>query len=192
MKNIVVVSVLAVFVIIVITVVTRKSKIDNTVSTQSNDSFVSDFFGVENNMSLRYFSESEFGGWFDKMSPELLKKLDAFRHEWGFAVEVSPHHDAVGREHPTSESQHNILKWGEVRAVDIFPKNSVGGYINSRAERKRALAIAKKVGFSGIGIYVDTSPGNMLHVDVRSDRSASNPALWSRVDGKYESMSKVV
>ncbi len=139
-------------------------------------------------VKLRYFTPQEFGGWYEKMSPDLLKKLDEFRHQWGFPVQVSPHQDAVGREHPTSNSQHNIMKWGEVRAVDVFPKNSLGGYINSAAERQRAYEIAKRVGFTGIGLYTDTSPGHMVHLDVRE----GSLAKWSRIAGQYKAIDEAL
>lgn len=138
-------------------------------------------------VKLRYFKSDEFGGWYEKMSPDLLLKLDEFRHQWGFPVEVSKHPDAVGREDSESASQHNILRWGEVRAVDVFPKNSVGGYINSAVERKRAYNIAKRVGFTGIGLYTDTIQGDMVHLDVRQ----APLAKWSRVNGEYGAIEKV-
>ena len=152
------------------------------------DFLLNDGKNIGDKVALRYFNESEFGGWFDKMSPELLKKLDEFRHQWGFPVQVSPHHDAVGREHPTSTSQHNIMKWGEVRAIDIFPKNSTGAYINTVAERKRAYDIARSVGFTGIGLYTDTVPGHMVHLDVRK----GNLAKWSRIAGQYKGINEAL
>lgn len=192
MKKIAVVSGLAFLVIIIIYVITKKKNSVSDVVQQSDDSFINDFFGLESSMNLTYFSESEFGGWFENVNPDALKKLDQFRHEWGFPVEVSPHEDAVGRHGGDSTSQHNIDRFGMVNAIDVFPKNSVGGYINSQAERKRAFEIAKNVGFTGIGVYTDTSPGNMLHVDVRSDRSVGDPATWSRINGEFDSIYKVV
>lgn len=166
----------------------------NTVNGVSTDSYglQSYFDAGDSSVNLRYFSEHEFGGWFESMNPKLLEKLDQFRHEWGFPVQVSSHEDAVGRHLGDSTSQHNIDRWGMVNAIDVFPKNSVGGYINSQAERKRAFDIAKKVGFTGIGIYTDTSPGNMLHLDVRSGKSEGDPAIWSRINGQFDSIYKVV
>lgn len=142
-------------------------------------------------LGLRYFTASEFGIYYPLMNVELLKKLDAFRHEWGGPVEISPAHGGIGREDENSHSQHNILKWGEVRAVDLFPR-TIDGYITTRVDRQRALYIAKKVGFTGIGIYTDTQPGNMLHVDVRQDRVEGDPATWSRVAGNYLGISEVL
>lgn len=144
---------------------------------------------ASNNMvEMQFFSPSEFGGWFNQMSPELLKKLDQFRKEWGFPVQISPHQDAVGREDATSQSQHNVMRWGEVRAVDVFPKNSIGGYINSKAELKRAYDIARRVGFNGVGLYTDTAPGHMVHLDVRKGAFAK----WSRIAGQYKSINEAL
>jgi len=68
-----------------------------------------------------------------------------------------------------------------VRAVDIFPKIG-SGYISSAADLERAFHIAKSVGFTSVGVYTDTAPGFMLHVDVRS----SGETNWSRIAGVYE------
>lgn len=139
---------------------------------------------------LKYFARSEFGIWWPLMSNELLKKLDAFREKWGDVVEVSKAEGAIGRE-GDNNSQHNPTLWGEVRAVDVFPKRN-GQYISSAADRNRAYAIAREVGFTGIGIYTDTMPGNMLHLDVRKDRDNANPAMWSRVNEKYSAIADVL
>ncbi|HSH25400.1 MAG TPA: hypothetical protein VLA13_07670, partial [Massilibacterium sp.] len=76
-----------------------------------------------NDSKLTYFSRSEFdrGGrnWFNDMCPSLLVRLDVLRNMWGAPIVISPHPDAIGREDDT-DSQHNIRKWGEVRAVDVF------------------------------------------------------------------------
>ncbi|MGH1438587.1 MAG: hypothetical protein ACRBBR_00640 [Cellvibrionaceae bacterium] len=142
-------------------------------------------------LGLRYFSAEEFGVYYPVMSLELLTKLDQFRHEWGGPVEISKAVGGIGREDESSQSQHNVLRWGEVRAVDVFPR-TIDGYITTRADRQRALYIARKVGFTGIGIYTDTKQGNMLHLDVRQDRSEGSPALWSRVNGNYLGIDEVL
>lgn len=120
------------------------------------------------------------------MSPKLLKKLDGFRHEWGFPVEISRHADAIGREGGEDLSQHNIDKWGEVRAIDVFPMvpDGAGGfrYINTKSELKAAYDLAINMGFTGVGVYLDTVAGYMLHLDVRETESV---ATWSRIDGEY-------
>lgn len=139
---------------------------------------------------LKYFKASEFGVWYPLMSRDLLVKLDAFREAWGSPVIISTAHGGIGRE-DTSDSQHNVLRWGEVRAIDVFPM--VGGnFMTTAFDRARARAVATSVGFTGIGLYADTSPGNMLHVDVRKDRREARPAEWSRVAGQYLGIERVL
>jgi hypothetical protein len=166
------------------------SNILNTLNIMTGDSVIDSLVIKKESkkVQLEYFEPDEFGGWFEQMSPELLRKLDKFRHEWGFPVEVSRHKDAVGREDAESQSQHNILMWGEVRAVDLFPKNSLGAYINTKTELKRAYDIARRVGFSGIGLYTDTNQGFMIHLDVRK----SSFAKWSRVGGVYKGINEAI
>lgn len=135
---------------------------------------------------LNYFSASEFGVWYPLMNRDLLLKLDDFRERWGRPVSISGNKHALGR-HDDSESQHNVTRWGEVRAVDVFPDG-----MNTAAERERAFEIAKEVGFTGIGLYTDTSAGNMLHVDVREPKSQGHVATWSRVAGEYGLISEVL
>lgn len=126
------------------------------------------------------------------MNSDLLLKLDEFRHRWGAPVMISPVDGALGRHAgDSSQSQHNVDLFGEVRAADVFPR--VGsGFIQTEGERRRAYRIAVEVGFTGIGVYTDTTPGNMLHLDVRTDRQPGNPALWSRVSGQFKGIGEVV
>jgi len=135
---------------------------------------------------LKYFQPKEFGKWWPLMSAELLEKLDLFRERWGAPVSVSPVEGGIGR-HDDSHSQHNVNLWGEVRAVDVFPQG-----MNSAESRARAFQIAVDVGFTGVGLYTDTQPSNLLHIDVRKDRSEGQPATWSRVDGQYKGITEVI
>lgn len=144
--------------------------------------------------TMQYFEPSEFGPWWPHMSPELLKKLDKFRGLWGAPVEVSPAEGGIGRHlGPADTSQHNIDKWGKVFAVDLFPKVAAGRsgyrYMSTRADRARALKCAKQAGFTGIGLYTDTRPGDMLHVDVRPTEAV---ALWSRINGNYLGINEAI
>lgn len=128
--------------------------------------------------SLQYFTEAEFGVWANDMCPDLLAKMDKFREFWGRPVAISPHPDALGRELPiTSKSMHNINLYGVVRACDSFPTG-----MTSKEELKRAYECAKEAGFTGIGLYTDTSPGYMIHLD---NRDGDRVATWSRIKGKY-------
>jgi hypothetical protein len=127
-------------------------------------------------IAMEHFQPSEFREWRGRMSVRLLHVLDAFRDEWGAPCTVSPHPDALGRHLGAGHtSQHNYDQWGEVRACDLFPKG-----MDSREDFARAYAIAKRVGATGIGIYTDTRPGNMIHLDVRADKPVGSPATWCR------------
>ena len=154
-------------------------------------------------LELRYFEIDEFGGWYPKIDPLLLTMLDSFRDRWGYKVLVSPALGAVGRDlpegHSNYESQHNVRRWGAVRAIDVMPlrwsleRNPVdpGRVLDrglSKQELEHAYNVARAVGFSGIGVYPDWEPFPGLHLDVRRDRSSESPAIWSGIliNGKQE------
>lgn len=145
-------------------------------------------------MATKYFSSMEFGKWWNSMDPDILAKLDLFRKGWGYPVMVSPAEGGLGRHlGSTEESMHNIDKWGVVRAVDIFPKvpDGHGGfrYMRRLDDRIRAFNVAKEAGFTGIGLYTDTTPGNMVHVD---NRDGSRVATWARIGKKYVGIDEVL
>lgn len=145
-------------------------------------------------LKLIYFKPAEFGEWWPLMNHDLLVKLDAFRGAWGYPVMVSPAEGGLGRrDGPEGASMHNVERWGEVRAVDVFLKVPIRtdcfAFIRRADDRRRAHELARQVGFKGIGLYTDTSPGNMLHVD---NRDGDHIATWSRIDGKYQSIQKVI
>jgi len=142
-------------------------------------------------MDLDHFVESEFGIWFKKMNPKVLLAIDKFRDIRGKPVHISPHPHALGRHLGLKNtSQHNIDFWKKVNAIDFFPEG-----IESKGDRAQAFEDAKEAGFSGIGIYTDTTYKKncniMMHGDVRADRTTQDPAKWSRVKGKYLSIERV-
>jgi hypothetical protein len=144
--------------------------------------------------TLRYFRPKEFNGWFDQMNPTLLIKIDEFRAQWGGPVRVSPAAGGQGRNLGADDtSQHNVDRWGQVNAIDVFPMVPTGaggyGYMKTQPDRDRAQRVARSVGFTGIGLYTDTRPGNMLHLDVRA---GARVATWSRVNGSYQSIERVL
>lgn len=145
--------------------------------------------------TLKHFSPAEFGPWYPLLNAELLTRLDALRELWGHPIKVSPVAGAIGRHGGAGdESQHNVDKWGEVRAIDLLPMeaNRLGKleYLTTLDQRRRLFAAARAAGFTGIGIYTDTMPGNLLHVDVRP--SAGHIATWSRVHGAYLGIDQVL
>lgn len=127
-------------------------------------------------VTLHYLKQTDFGPWFPLMNPDLLRKLDRFVQrieiEGGTAY-VSPASGALGRHLGSSDSQHNVDKWGNVNAADLMVEG---------VSLQRAYEIARDIGFSGIGVYPDWDPAPGVHLDVRSGRRPSEPALWAGVD----------
>jgi hypothetical protein len=139
-------------------------------------------------MDLKHFQSWEFREWWDQMHPSTLKCFDLFRDFWGMRCDVSAHKYALGRNlGPGSLSGHNVDKWGHVYAGDLFP-----AYIISPECMARAYDCARRAGATGIGLYTDTQPGFMIHLDTRPDRTPDNTRLWSRVNGKYKAIEAVM
>ena len=149
-----------------------------------------------NQVQLYHFKPPEFnrGGtnWYSDMSPRLLVLLDVYRTMWGLPVSISGHNKAVGRcLGRDNTTQHNIERWGEVRAVDCFPS---GMEPTSVAD---AVQLADEIGFTGIGLYPqwrnnkgEVQPG--LHLDVRSDRRPGDPATWGYLNGEWVSINDAI
>ena len=115
---------------------------------------------------LDFFTASEFGVWYPLMNNEFLFMLDDFRREVGEPVYISPALGSLGRpDAPNSQHFPNP----EIRAADLM----------SKAPLEKLYSAARTVGFTGIGLYPDWQPDHGIHVDNRSNRSASNPATWS-------------
>ena len=143
-------------------------------------------------MNLHYFTREEFDrtytdpagevhvvNWLDKCSPNLIVRLDVLRHLWRAPIHISPVEGAIGR-YCNGESQHCFLKWGEVRAVDIFPDD-----LQNRYDADRFIIEARDIGFTGIGLYANwlfnNAPRIGFHLDVREGRNPGDPATWGGV-----------
>jgi hypothetical protein len=135
----------------------------------------------ESGHQMQHFSPAEFREWWEFMDVDLLTKLDLFRERWGKPIMISPVDGALGREAGESLSYHNITRYGQVRAVDIFPS----GLTPDNAAL--AVSIAESVGFGGIGLYTDTKPSMMMHLDNRS-----GSARWARVNKKYVGINNAI
>lgn len=132
-------------------------------------------------IDLRNWNPSEFREWWPDMSVRLLVLLDVFRYQWGRPCQVSPAPGALGRNQGRdARSQHNVDRWGEVRAADIMPAG-----LHTREDARRAIDCAITAGFTGIGIYPYWEPTPGLHLDVRTCECPGQPATWGRVDGEY-------
>lgn len=117
--------------------------------------------------SLRYFKPSEFQGYAYLLSPDLLLKLDEFRHRLGAPVRISPDPGGVMRQ-GEGTSQHYFG-----RAVDII--------LPAGVTLANAFDVAKAVGFTGIGLYRAPTWGagiNGMHLDVRPS-IGGHVATWS-------------
>ena len=130
-------------------------------------------------LTLYHFSRDEFRGWFDRCDPRLLILLDSLRHQWGQPIRISPADGAIGREMRDSISQHNIDKWGSVRAVDVYPEG-----VTNEHQAREFIDLAEQVGFTGIGVYPDWAGGIGFHLDVRVDAQPGKPAKWGAVNNE--------
>lgn len=132
---------------------------------------------------MKYFTENEFRGWYDKIDPDLLKMIDDFREKWGASVTVSPAPGAIGR--TNGNGFHNYIKHGSIKAIDLFPKGMDGP-----DDYRRAVECATEAGALGIGVYPDWRPTPGVHLDigVRPGRAVGNPATWSafKINGEQE------
>lgn len=130
-------------------------------------------------MQSKHFTVSEFKGQLPFLTYGLLQALFAFREEIGTPVVFSsPESGGLFRmagevEDSAKKSQHF---YG--RAADVKWPQGVS--------KARAFEVAKKH-FSGVGVY----PWG-LHLDVRPERVAGNPATWGRIyyaNGTFEDVS---
>ena len=137
----------------------------------------------------QHFTQEEFREWSDDMSARLITMLDVLRFKLGSAIEISLSEYALGRNLGRGKmSEHNIDEWGEVLAVDCF----IGGVYN-RAQAEAVAHEAEGIGFTGIGVYSDTTNNQgeeqvMFHLGVRPTEMMGSPATWGRVDHDYTSL----
>lgn len=129
---------------------------------------------ADNPAVVNHFEPWEFGVWWPSMNADLVQRLHWFREYWGAPVVISSHQAALGRHAGESASYHNVDKYGTVRAVDCFPQ----GLTPHTAAR--AVECAEKAGLNGIGLYTDTQPSMMMHLDNRP-----TAGRWARVAGQY-------
>lgn len=141
-------------------------------------------------IELQYFKQEEFKGWWDQMSPALLRNLDQLRDNWGRPIIISPAKGAIGRT-DTSTGQHNFYKWGEVRAVDVLP---IG--ITHQSDVAKFRSLAEDACFTGIGFYPHWKPRPGFHLDVRVPVEEKYVAQWGgiRTEGgqQYVSFERAV
>lgn len=140
--------------------------------------------------ALANFEPAEFGIWYPLVNNDLLKMVDELRTQWGHPIYISPVTGGIGRA-DDSNSQHNVIhNLGSVNAVDVFP--SYNGREIHPDDLNKFFDLAKKIGFTGIGVYRDTvfkgKPWTMFHLDVRD----SDFAKWGRVAGNYVAVDEAI
>lgn len=144
-------------------------------------------------VNIAHFNAHQFGVWFPLMSKRLIEAVDKMAETlapMGYTFTLS----RIGLKSEDSTSQHNVTKWGEVRAVDL------NVLLHGRKLTKSELAflfgkIVELRLFSGIGVYPNwNTPG--VHLDVREDRTVTSPAQWGDagkgVNHDYVSVAKAL
>lgn len=127
--------------------------------------------------ALDHFEPEEFRGEWPWLATGLLVRLDDFREELGRSVWPSPTQGSMIR-FGNGTSQHYFG-----RAIDVI--------LEQDTDLMLAFEAAKSVGFSGIGIYPNSGGVNgrhRMHLDIRPEREAGDPAVWGEVDGREVSI----
>lgn len=133
---------------------------------------------TNDDLKLYHFTSEEFRDWWDHMNPRLLICLDIWRDMRDKPIYISGNEWALGRDtDENADSQHNVLMWGDVRAADVFPSG-----LTTRKDAQKAITLAQRSGFTGIGLYPHWNGGVGMHVDVRYDREPRNGAMWGAVN----------
>ena len=137
---------------------------------------------------MKWFKESEFQGFYDKIDKEFLEKIDALREVTGFTMIVSPANGAVGRSDSVS-SWHNYRLHGAIYATDFFVSNKGKNLTKREILLFKTLAIA--VGLKGIGLYPywRGPVGTGFHLDNRTkltNKVGRSHDSWGRLkDNSY-------
>ena len=127
-------------------------------------------------MKINWIPELQPGEWplgvLDQMDPALFNNaVIPLRQMSGIAMTPSPLAEAHVREE--GESRHSTKRGTRLSdATDLFIDDS------QSAEMWRWAQQVTDIG--GFGMYFDTNPSTMIHIDTRPDR-----LLWIRVDGAY-------
>lgn len=140
---------------------------------------------------LQNFSSTEFrnghGNWWQVMSARLVVMLDVLRFQLDTPIWISNNDYALGRRlGPIRLSEHNINKWQEVLAADVFVEG-----VYTQDEARKVVDKAISIGFTGIGVYADTMNNDgeaqvMFHLGVRPTQRMGDPATWGRVNSSYD------
>lgn len=115
--------------------------------------------------------------WFDQMDHRLLVLLDLLRYRLNSKILISGHDHALGRQlGPDNLSQHNIDRWGNVRAVDVLLPR-----VRTQDDAYRLYDLVRECGFTGFGFAPFWRPHAGAHLDVRHERRPEQMATWGYV-----------
>lgn len=109
------------------------------------------------------------------MSANFILALQMFRSHTGISITPSPVEGAWYRTGGKSTSRH-YAKGRLSDAMDIFPDPE-------RIHEAWLTALIFEP-FGGVGIYFDTAPSIMMHVDCRPFKDGLK-TIWCRDNGKY-------
>lgn len=127
---------------------------------------------------MNHFTVREFNN-YTKMDPKLVYALDKYRELLKAPVFLSPAPGAQWRD-DDSQSYHNIRKYGQSKACDIFPT------ANLWISFLTALQIPE---IKGIGIYPYWHFNKLnygMHLDVRD--SSTKVIWWRDKEEEYHSL----
>lgn len=110
-----------------------------------------------------------------RVDARVVQALQVWRDLCGKPIALTPVPEGIFRTEGSPTSQHFAV--GRLStALDVFPADPREAYLH-------ALDVEA---FRGIGLYLDTRPSQMMHVDVRSGKRI----LWVRDKGTYVYMHK--
>ena len=123
---------------------------------------------------IEHFDPKEKWGDSEKMSFELLKRLDALREFCGHRIIIHCGYAVNGH---TKDSQHYL---GRAADFHIAGVSLVNQYL-----------LAERFNFGGIGVYPEwNNPG--LHCDVRHKDHEEPQDRWVRIRGQYRILTEAI
>jgi hypothetical protein len=119
--------------------------------------------------AVKFFRPAEFGDRADDIDPRTIYAADAMRARLGSPLTVSPVLGATARFGGNARSQHYAIG-RRATAVDLMPAMATLG------DAYRAALGVQAIG--GVGLYPDTSPLPMIHIDTRPRKPGGGVFQW--------------
>ena len=123
---------------------------------------------------IKHFRPNENWGDPERMSFELLKRLDALREFCSHRIIIHRGYAVNGH---TKNSQHYLGRAADLRIVGV---SLINQYL-----------LAERFNFGGLGVYPEWSnPG--LHCDVRHKDHEEAQDRWVRIRGQYRVLTEAI